>query len=77
MENAGLITYAQSIMLCDPARDSIDRQRDMPGHRARDGASVVRRSGDHRLVGRYLAQRSVRLLDGAKVMAIGSRSGTP
>jgi alanyl aminopeptidase len=27
MENAGLITYLQSLVLCDPALDSIDRQR--------------------------------------------------
>ena len=27
MENAGLITYVQSLALCDPALDSIDRQR--------------------------------------------------
>jgi alanyl aminopeptidase len=27
MENAGLITYLQSLALCDPALDSIDRQR--------------------------------------------------
>ena len=27
MENAGLITYGQTIVLCDPAEDSIDRQR--------------------------------------------------
>ena len=27
MENAGLITYVQNLMLCDPALDSINRQR--------------------------------------------------
>jgi cytosol alanyl aminopeptidase len=31
MENAGMVTYAQDIILADPATDSIDRQREYAG----------------------------------------------
>ena len=67
MENAGIVTYGQSIILSDPASDTIRRQRNYASDAAHELAHQwFWRSGDHGVVGRYLAQRSLRDLDGKK-----------
>ena len=58
MENWGAIIYRETALLVDEkiglGRRQAGCRRD---HRARNGASVVWRSGDHGVVGRHLAQR--------------------
>ena len=65
MENAGAITfrerYAAGRSAECLARHAQGRRR---RHRARDRAPVVRRSGDDEVVGRHLAERGLRHLDG-------------
>ena len=67
MENAGLITFREDGS-CSTERASLAaRSRASRGrHRARAGAPVVRRPRDHGVVGRPLAQRGVRHLDGGR-----------
>ena len=61
MENPGLITFRQELLLTKPAELTQSRQQALRGHRdARDGAPVVRRLRHARVVGRHLAQRIVR-----------------
>ena len=65
MENWGAITYREIALLVDEANSSA-------GHPAaggrgcgpRDGPHVVRRPGHHAMVGRPVAQRELRLVDG-------------
>ena len=65
MENWGAIFYFERDLLVDPRVATEDDRQDVYRHRrARDGAPVVRRPGDHGLVGRPVAQRGLRLLDG-------------
>ncbi len=65
MENWGAIFYFEPELLFDPeARDPERARAHLHRRRARDGASMVRRSRHHVLVGRSLAQRRLRLVDG-------------
>ena len=61
MENAGAVTFLEDYVFRSKVTDVRLRaaRRDDP---ARDGAHVVRRPGDHALVGRPVAQRVVRHL---------------
>ena len=64
MENWGGITFFESRLLFDPAIDAPNRAaRHLQRPRARDGASMVRRSRHHGVVGQSLAQRRLRQLD--------------
>ena len=58
---------------CPPASTMRQRQTVFQRPGARDGAPVERRPGDHGLVGRHLAQRELRLLDGRQ----GNRPAQP
>ena len=52
MENWGAITFIDDAMLFDPKTSSPQTREEIHlGGRARDGASMVGRSGDHGLVG--------------------------
>ena len=65
MENVGAITFRETLLLIDEGerpRAPAPRVRLRDGSRAR--AHVVRESGHDAVVGRHLAQRSVRDLDG-------------
>ncbi len=65
MENAGLITYREVALLLDPATASLAAEEAGGGGRhPRARAPVVRELGDDDLVGRPLAQRGLRHLDG-------------
>ena len=65
MENAGLITWSERVLLAPPDEETIRFQRVAGLHqRARDGAPVVRRPRDAGVVGRRLAQRVLRHVDG-------------
>ena len=77
MENAGLVTYASSLLLAKPdRRDDPLPPRLRERVRARDRAPVVRRLRDDRVVGRHLAERGLRDVDGARRSSTaGSRSG--
>ncbi len=64
MENAGCVTFLEDYVF----RSKVDRRRLRAAGRddpARDGAHVVRRPGDHAVVGRPLAERVVRHLRSA------------
>ena len=63
MENWGCVTWSDSVLHRSPPTH---RPAAVRGHgaAARDGAHVVRRPGDHALVGRPVAQRGVRVLGG-------------
>ena len=64
MENAGLIVYRDSLMFPDE-NSAVGASPGVLGRqRARTRAPVVRRSRHHALVGRHLAQRRLRHLDG-------------
>ena len=65
MENAGLITWAESVA-ARAAAGGDDPVQAGPGldQRPRDGAPVVRRLRDARVVGRRLAERVLRDVDG-------------
>ena len=78
MEDWGLISYSENVLLFDPARSSPDtRTRRLQHRRPRDRAPVVRQPRDRRIVGRDLAQRSVRHLDGRQGHgALQPRCGT-
>ena len=65
MENAGAVFFRETLLLLDPATVSLaGAQARRRGHRARAGAHVVRRPRHHGVVGRPLAERGVRHLDG-------------
>ena len=65
MENWGAIFTFEYALLVDPSISTeADRQTHLLDRRPRDRAPVVRQPGDHGLVGRPLAQRGLRLLDG-------------
>ena len=65
MENTAAIFYRETDLLVDSKDASLDRaQAHRLGARARDGAPVVRRSRDDAVVGRHLAERRVRHVDG-------------
>ena len=65
MENTAAIFYRETDLLVDSKDASVARaQTHRLGARARDGAPVVRRSRDDEVVGRPLAERRVRHLDG-------------
>ena len=65
MENIGAITFRERLLLIDPATASIGAQQARRRrHLPRDRAPVVRRSGDDEVVGRHLAERRLRDLDG-------------
>ena len=65
MEDWGFISYSESNLLYDPAKSSIDtKQGVFERDRARSGAPVVRRPGHGGVLGRDLAQRGVRDVDG-------------
>ncbi len=61
MENWGCVTYGDGILPRSP-RPATSAAVRRGLRAARDGAHVVRRPGDHALVGRPLAQRGVRVL---------------
>ena len=64
MENPGLITFGTTTIYGKPGERNIRLRTRLPQHRrARAGPHLVRRPGDHRLVGRHLAERGVRHLD--------------
>ena len=63
MENWGCVTWTDSV-LCRSAPDLRAAPAGRGGAAARDGAHVVRRPGDHALVGRPVAQRGVRVVRG-------------
>ncbi len=79
MENWGAIFSFESILLVDP----VDHHRSAPpvdlrGRRARDRPPMVRRSRHHGLVGRSLAERGLRLVDGDQGdRRFASRMGAP
>ncbi len=64
MENAGAITYRETLLLFDDTRHSGTPAPLQDGARARTGAPVVWRSRHTGLVERHLAQRILRHLDG-------------
>ena len=67
MENAGAITFRESLLLLDEASAPEDQQRAFASvHGARARAPVVRQPGHDAVVGRHLAERGVRDLDGAR-----------
>jgi alanyl aminopeptidase len=67
MENPGLITFRDDALLLDPASASTSQRRsNAKRHLPRAGAHVVRRPGDDGVVGRPVAQRVVRRLDGGE-----------
>ena len=67
MENPGLITCRQSLIVTKPQDVTPQRQGGVRDHRgARDGAPVVRRQRHDGVVGRHVAQRVVRELDGGE-----------
>ena len=59
MENYGCVTWSDTFVFRDPPSYA-EREHACPGAAARDGAHVVRRHGDHAVVGRPVAQRVVR-----------------
>ena len=62
----GLITYPRDAAARRPRTRRVGRRAALRGRqRARARAPVVRRPGDHGVVGRHLAQRGLRHLDGA------------
>ena len=61
MENWGCVTWADAFLYRSRPTHGAARVR-RHGAAARDGAHVVRRPGDHALVGRPVAQRGVRVL---------------
>ena len=63
MENWGCVTYGDGQLFRTPPTHA-QRARAGGVHLPRDGAHVVRRPGDHAVVGRPLAQRGLRLLGG-------------
>ena len=66
MENTGLITYRESLLLVDPgARDPARAREHRRRGRPRAGAPVVRQPRHDALVERHLAERSVRHVHGA------------
>ncbi|MEZ5946514.1 MAG: M1 family aminopeptidase [Hyphomonas sp.] len=64
MENAGAIVYREAALLIDDKTSLARRRAIYSTHAQRTGAPAVRQSGDARLVGRYLAERGSRHLDG-------------
>ena len=65
MENWGAIFTFEHTLLLDPSDlDPVRQAARVLGRRARDRAPVVRRPGDDELVGRPVAQRRLRHLDG-------------
>jgi aminopeptidase N len=64
MENLGCITFRDTALLIDRPRRPGRARAGGRRHRARAGAHVVRRPGDHGLVGGHLAQRGLRHLHG-------------
>ena len=65
MENWGAIFSFESILLVDPAdHHRGDQAAHLRGRRARDRPPMVRQSRHHGLVGRSLAERGLRLVDG-------------
>ena len=65
MENWGAITYREIALLFDPANSAANTRQRIGGNRGpRDGPHVVRRPGDDGVVGRPVAQRELRFLDG-------------
>ena len=74
MENTGAIFYRETDLLADvEVRVGRHAQEDRVDPRPRDGAPVVRRSGDDAVVGRHLAERGVRDLDGEQAAGRGAR----
>ena len=61
MENWGCVTWTDSVLFRSPPTYGQRRVRRL-GPAARDGAHVVRRPGDHAVVGRPVAQRGVRVV---------------
>ena len=78
MENTAAIFYRETDLLADATTASVDtRKNDRVDPRARDGAPVVRRSRHDAVVGRPLAERGLRDLDGEPPAGrVRSRSGT-
>ena len=65
MENAGAVFFRETLLLLDPATATLaETQARGRGDRARARPHVVRRSRHDGLVGRSLAQRGLRHLDG-------------
>ena len=62
MENWGCVTWRRRRAVPQRAHPRAAVERRAYGPAARDGAHVVRRPGDHALVGRPVAQRGVRLV---------------
>ena len=64
MENTAAIFFRETDLLADARTASVaDAQEHRRHHRPRDGAPVVRRSGDDGVVGRPVAERGVRDVD--------------
>ena len=78
MENTAAIFYRETDLLADSEGGlGGHAQEHRVGAGARDGAPVVRRSRHDAVVGRHLAERRVRHLDGQNAAGRrGSRSGT-
>ena len=77
MENAGLVTYREVALLLDPA-DRLARAEEARrrGGDPRARAPVVRQLGHHGVVGRPLAERGLRHLDGVQDRRrAGTRTG--
>ena len=67
MENPGLITYVDRLLLADPGpRDARAPARLRRHLGARERPHVVRRLRHHEVVGRHLAERGLRHLDGGQ-----------
>ena len=72
MENYGCVTWSDTFVYRSAPTYTEQEQRAQRAA-ARDGAHVVRRHGDHALVGRPLAQRGLRRLG----LLLGRRGGHP
>ena len=62
MENWGCVTWTDARRSTAAGRPTPQREYGRDGPAARDGAHVVRRPGDHALVGRPVAQRGLRVV---------------
>ena len=70
MENTAAIFYREVDLLADSKTASVENAAaDLGGPRARNGASVVRRSRHHEMVGRPVAERRICHLDGKRPLA--------
>ena len=75
MENVGCVTFSERMLFRSKVTDMMYELR-AHGDPARDGAHVVRRPGDHAVVGRPVAERVLRRVQRGAVER-GGRPGSP